>query len=205
MTHSPGPQSQQKLKRLVRGESPRPTPIPKLCPEVGRPVVYKLLLFRQPLGFCSLHFPEFVFGSGWRGEPGGLAFRLLDLCGQQGWVCWALVVFCGGTDPAGAREAQGLEELGFGPASSTHQKSQGMECQSHGKQGVGTEAKKRACSSLGMACWREPYLAWLSRPTTFPRLRWLFYTLLGPHPASQMTLFTQSGPGTSPQQQAFQD
>lgn len=121
MTHSPGPQSQQRLKRLVRGESPRPTPIPKLCPEVGRPVVYKLLLFRQPLGFCSLHFPEFVFGSGWRGEPGGLAFRLLDLCGQQGWVCWALVVFCGGTDPAGAREAQGLEELGFGPASSTYQ------------------------------------------------------------------------------------
>lgn len=45
---------------------------------------------------------------------GGLAFWLLDLCGQRGWVFvpW-LFVFCGGcggTDPAGAREAQGLAE-----------------------------------------------------------------------------------------------
>lgn len=48
VTHSPGPgpQSQHRLKSLVRGESPYPTPIPKLCQK------WIILLFTS---FCYLN------------------------------------------------------------------------------------------------------------------------------------------------------
>lgn len=141
--------AETKKPSLGRGESPHPTPILKLCSEADCPV-YKLLLFGQPVeGFCSCQFPEFTFGSGWRGRAGGasgesLPSGLLDLLGQL-WAGCAVpwwFVFSGGTDPAGAREAgaRGMWSLGFGPASGTRWKSRGMGCQFHGKQGIGTEA-----------------------------------------------------------------
>lgn len=141
--------AETKKPSLGRGESPHPTPILKLCSEADCPV-YKLLLFGQPVeGFCSCQFPEFTFGSGWRGRAGGasgesLPSGLLDLLGQL-WAGCAVpwwFVFSSGTDPAGAREAgaRGMWSLGFGPASGTRWKSRGMGCQFHGKQGIGTEA-----------------------------------------------------------------
>lgn len=61
----------------------------------------------------------------------GLAFWLLDVCGQLGCVCCVPVVCGGGTDPCrrgqGGSGAGGMLSFGLRPASSTHHKSWGME------------------------------------------------------------------------------
>lgn len=83
----------------MRGDTPCPTPTRKQYPEADPPDVYKLSLFGQPLGSFSvsqslvylISISQRLGGAGGAGQ-GGLAFWLLDLCGQLGCVCCALVV-----------------------------------------------------------------------------------------------------------------
>lgn len=120
----------------MRRVSPCPASILKLFPEVDPPVVYKLSLFGQSLGFFFLlHFPEFVFElgrSGGDGEAERCTEReaLLDLCGQLGYLlCPSYLYFEGRNDPSWGQEgpgAGGMLSLGLRPASSTHRGSWGI-------------------------------------------------------------------------------
>lgn len=74
--------------------------------------------------------------------------------------------------------AGGMLSLGLRPAFSTHQ-VMGHGILGSGKARICTEAR-RACSCRGTG---GPSLTWLSRPVASSRQRWLFFSLLQPHPA----------------------
>lgn len=80
--------------RLKSNERRFPLPCPTL--KMGLEFVFKLPLFRQPLGFFfffpSLFHSLFLGQGGVERQAGGLAFWLLDPCDQLGCVCCVLAV-----------------------------------------------------------------------------------------------------------------